>query len=638
MKKKVALFANGWNTENLENFVTGLEESFEKDGIDLFVFTSYASYSQDEITRRAEQSIHEMPDYSTFDVIIIFGSGMNSNELVEQILKRSKEVGVPVILQGEDADGVSSVTVNNYVGMKELCDHLIEKHDVKDVVFIGGSPDNTDSNLRLQALQDSLQDHGLELEDEKIVYANWERPWIKAYIDKHYSEKKEKLPDAIVCANDSMALFAMISLEAIGVKIPEEIIVTGFDNINDGRLFFPSVSSVDQRYREQGIECAELAGKLLENKGYVEKKVLMCTAVPGESCGCMNCKNEAEVRRMLGHDMLFKNYMDENLRGRELHVEMCITGCDEYEQIPERIQTDLFRTTGEEGDDFHIYVNPQYKDLVYLNATGLEFAGQYYAEVMDVLASKTDGIINYERTMNTKELFLGYRSEGKRKTYVFCPLRIDQSAIGYMVMGHSRNGFADKKYIDFVGRLDKTMEKYQGNIRLALLNDKLSELMQKDALTSVKNRIAYDRFMEKTEKDIAAGELKQAAIIMCDVNNLKIINDNLGHDAGDIYLKNCSRLLCDTFSHSPIFRIGGDEFVVITATEDFPVREQLLAEMRSKMEAMNDAEISPMSKVSIAVGMAEFDSGKDKSIFDAVKRADAFMYMNKAEMKAKLLL
>lgn len=638
MNKKIALFANGWNGENLDNFINGLNDIFDEDGIDLFVFSSYATYSQDEFTRNSENSIYGVADYSFFDAAIVYGSGMNSNGAFDEILRKCKEADIPVVVQGEEVDGLSSVTVNNYVGMRGLCDHLIEKHNVKDVVFIAGPKENADSNLRLQAVRDSLEAHGCGLDEENVCYANWEGGLVYSHIMSNYKDKKENLPDAIICANDPMALFAIMFFEMIGIKVPEDVIITGFDNLNEGRVFYPSLATVDQCYSKQGNECAKIVLDLICDKNQERKEVIPCVAVYGESCGCINSNNEEEIRKMLGHDIWVRKFDVENMQGRESHLTNCILSSDEYENIPMKMQDDFFSSMGSEGEDFHILINPGYKKLKYMDESIPNNSEPSYSVSLDVLASRTDGVVNTEKTIKTKKLFPGYKGKGKGKTYVFSPIRIGSSVIGYMVMGHTKGSFVDKKYIDFIGHINKALTQYQNNIKLARLNEKLSELMQKDSLTNVKNRVAYDNYIARMDNVIAMGIENQVAVVMCDINNLKVINDNLGHDAGDVYIKNCCNLMCGIFKHSPIFRTGGDEFVIIISTADFAVRHERLEELRNKMEEIASSKTSPLMNLSIATGISDFDPQKDKSILDAVKRADALMYVNKAEMKAKLLM
>ena len=109
--------------------------------------------------------------------------------------------------------------------------------------------------------------------------------------------------------------------------------------------------------------------------------------------------------------------------------------------------------------------------------------------------------INFDRVFELDKLMLGYDGEGEDKVYVFCPLRVENFVVGYMIIGHAPNAFVDRKYVEFTGPFNRTLEKYQGNIKLARLNEKLSLLMQKDALTSVKNRTAYDSYIAKVDKN-----------------------------------------------------------------------------------------------------------------------------------------
>lgn len=471
MKKKISLFANSWNSENLDNFIMGLRDAFDNDA-DIFVFSSAASFSQSPSLMDAENSIFFMPDYSFFDAAIILGSGITSYDTTKKIMERFREANIPIVVQGMDEDGVSSVTIDNYIGMKALCNHLIEEHHVKDCVFIGGTSDNIDSNVRLQALRDALAEHGYKFDDNKLVYANWERSLVESYIIENYSNQKNKLPDAIVCANDPMAMNAILALESIGYKVPSDVCVTGFDNLNSGRIFNPSVASVDQQYREQGKLCAGYALELINDRTKIRKTAVSCTAIPGESCGCINCKNEVENRKRLGHDLLFEKVVRSNIGGRISHLGGNLIGGDEFEDIAAILRRDFLTTTGAESEDFHIYINSQYKTLAYMNNNGAE-PEAYYSPVMDVIAAKSNGLVHDAKTMNISELLLGYNGDGQGKTYVFHTIKLQKSIIGYIIMGYSDGGFSDNLFDEFRKHICTALERFQNNIKLTGLNKEL---------------------------------------------------------------------------------------------------------------------------------------------------------------------
>ena len=120
---------------------------------------------------------------------------------------------------------------------------------------------------------------------------------------------------------------------------------------------------------------------------------------------------------------------------------------------------------------------------------------------------------------------------------------------------------------------------------------------------------------------------------MFDVNNLKLVNDSYGHDEGDSYLIRACHLICDTFKHSPVYRIGGDEFVAILTGDDYENCDNLIIEMKNKMSPYSNKLPLPNDYISIASGIAAFSPALDNNVQDTFKRADEEMYKNKSKMK-----
>ena len=118
-------------------------------------------------------------------------------------------------------------------------------------------------------------------------------------------------------------------------------------------------------------------------------------------------------------------------------------------------------------------------------------------------------------------------------------------------------------------------------------------------------------------------------LVVCDTNNLKKINDSFGHVAGDEYIKKSAMLLCDTFVHSPVFRIGGDEFVVFLRGNDYSNKDELMKTLRARVQGNLLVKSEPI----LASGMAEFDPETDTLVSDIFDRADKDMYINKRELK-----
>lgn len=157
---------------------------------------------------------------------------------------------------------------------------------------------------------------------------------------------------------------------------------------------------------------------------------------------------------------------------------------------------------------------------------------------------------------------------------------------------------------------------------------KARRIANTDPLTGVKSKHAYLEYESVQNGLIEAGELKSVAVAVCDVNNLKYVNDNIGHKAGDAHICAAVKIICNVFAHSPVFRIGGDEFVVVLKDRDYENRAKILAEITAISEKNNKE-----GKVVIAVGIADFDPSTDKSLLSVFEKADSKMYERKRTLK-----
>ncbi|MBR3570638.1 MAG: diguanylate cyclase [Oscillibacter sp.] len=162
----------------------------------------------------------------------------------------------------------------------------------------------------------------------------------------------------------------------------------------------------------------------------------------------------------------------------------------------------------------------------------------------------------------------------------------------------------------------------------------LNDMAYADALTSVHNKGAFDIYARDLQAKLDRSEPGLAfAVGVFDCDNLKEINDKHGHDKGDVYLKNASKLICRVFKHSPVFRTGGDEFTVVMTNDDYRNRAELAALFgRMSAEACARAE-APWEQVRVSAGIDAFDPQTDSYVVDVVRRADKLMYEDKRSRK-----
>ena len=170
--------------------------------------------------------------------------------------------------------------------------------------------------------------------------------------------------------------------------------------------------------------------------------------------------------------------------------------------------------------------------------------------------------------------------------------------------------------------------------------DYINGLAYLDAMTGVKNKRAFidarDEIYKKSALSRRKNEKFEFALVVFDVNNLKYINYNFGHKAGDTLIKSACNLIMKNFVYSSVFRIGGDEFVSVLTDKDYKNREELIKNLYAEMNADSAKKEGFVYAVSLAAGLSVYDPAKDENFQSVFERADEEMYRAKVEMKGGL--
>ena len=149
-----------------------------------------------------------------------------------------------------------------------------------------------------------------------------------------------------------------------------------------------------------------------------------------------------------------------------------------------------------------------------------------------------------------------------------------------------------------------------------------------DSMTGVRNKHAYSENEMAVNRQIQAGELEKLAVVVCDINGLKYINDNQGHAAGDKLIKDACALICEYFTHGAVFRVGGDEFVIILQGKGYETMPEVIRALNRKVE-----ENIKENAVVVSIGYSVLKQG-DQKLRDVFERADQMMYERKKELKS----
>ena len=185
---------------------------------------------------------------------------------------------------------------------------------------------------------------------------------------------------------------------------------------------------------------------------------------------------------------------------------------------------------------------------------------------------------------------------------------------------------------DEIGILTHTFSRVTAHLKNYITD--LNDLAYADALTSLHNKGAFDIYVNNMQAEInELGAALEFAVCIFDCNDLKVVNDDNGHDKGDLYLKETAETISSVFEHSPVFRIGGDEFATLLTDADYKHRDKLIRQFDKKCEEKRKNETKAWEMVDVARGIAVYDPHEDRSVYDVIRRADRSMYENKWEIK-----
>lgn len=634
MPKKIALFSCGWAFDLLHDYSKGVMRRMQGVDADLYLFVCYPAYVDDETFKIGELNIFNLPNIEDFDGVLVLGNAIDHVGVYESIIERCHEANVPVVSTGRKDDRAYFVGSDNYSGSKALYTHLVEKHGIQNPVFIAGNANNDDSNTRLDTLREVMDEHGLDSRKIEVFYSQWESKIAVDYIHERFESRDVPLPDAFVCANDTLAIAICVALEEIGYEVPSDTIITGFDNDYTAEIYSPSITSVDQRFAELGADALRILLDVMGGAKRNREVYLGCELFESESCGCRCARDLDYMRRMQGKSVFYDRMMTTIFERNVAKIEGEALSGVTYEEFTANLHEAFESDKTYIGETFHMILEPGFKNA--MSNIDTMFRTKGYSRKMNVVFSMDKGKVFDIGEFESRKLVPYKDPDSRNRLFVFVPIHEITKNYGYMIFGDNVDIIANGKHLfEFSTRVNVIMSKVLQNISLRVLNKKLVELTETDVMTRVKNRAAYSTKETELNSLIRSGTHLPFAIALFDINDLKKINDSYGHEAGDAYIINNCQVLCKTFKNSPVYRIGGDEFAVVIMGDDYGIREELMQKVKDKMEETNAQDPSPEARISVAGGMGVFNPKDDLRVADVFSRADAAMYEDKVSMKSK---
>ncbi len=623
-KKKLIAFMGGMlDQEKNSNFIRELEKESAKQGYFILAFSFSETAIWDEDRTNCELKLMELCGHLDIKAIIVQLEFIKNDRLVVAINNLGRKKGIPVIAMEKYLAGRINFSMRYKDGFKALVRHLIDAHDCRDINMIAGPKGDLFSEERIDAYKEVLAENDIPFEKERLGYGDfWDKPARAATREFVSSGKKV---DAIVCANDAMAISCVDELSALGKRVPEDIIVTGFDGIQSGLYNVPSITTVAPDYASEAKMIIETIKNPESKVGESYHDVDFVLKLR-QSCGCCRSEDILAPRDIM---VLSTSYTDVNWAVNSINNLMTLTAdLDSMSELAGVIEGNMWLWERQ-----FMFVGI-FSDLLAPEIEGID------AHRYTTIFRCEDGVTSsLGKSYDEPDFIPGFEDIINNDNYSLLLVRLLHSGnqvFGYIVNGSEKTKNRDIRRCEELGMfLSVAINNVITNRNLARIRAEIEQNSIKDYLTGIYNRRG---FLEEIKKMIAFPENynRYLTVFSIDMDKLKYINDMFGHAQGDFAIQNMADAILRISAGKGICaRYGGDEFAgaIITDKEIAPSADYI----REKIEGVlmkNESVAKKEYRITASIGSATGRINGSLDIQALMDQADAAMYEVKKARKA----
>ncbi|MBE6863551.1 MAG: diguanylate cyclase [Ruminococcus flavefaciens] len=623
----IAVVVAGLDEEYQHNIITGINKAARERSINVTYFAAFGGMLASKRFDIGEYSIYRLIDFASFDGAILMTNTISDPNVKVEIIERARESGIPcVVFDCDDYPEFCNISIDNTSAMRAMIEHIIVEHNAKVINYISGPLANPEAKARYHAYLDVMKEHGLAVDENRIYYGEFRSLDGKRAIEK-FEASKLPLPDAFICANDAMALTAATALEKLGYRIPEDVLITGFDYTYSARNYCPSLTSVKRPLYDAGYKaCMTIIDFVLDGKEMKETR-LEASPVFSESCGCTSDSIDdfrEYKKRTYSHTestnehIAMLNRLTARLAETESESEHSEALCEFISEL--NCEKFCMCLTEDWKDSFN--VNPS---LEVIEESG--FCGYMTAPLI-----WDKGTVRGVGYFPSYEMYPEPFETGGNVSY-FLPLHFRERCLGYYIV--TNGDFPTNSLLchTLTMNISNSLENVRKLFHLNKAMEELNRLYVIDPLCNVYNRngfinVADDMFKECVEKK------KALMLSFVDMDGLKFINDNYGHNEGDFAIQRLASVIQECCGRRSICaRFGGDEFVIFEIGVTNAAADALQRCFDSRIENMNSIIKKPYT-LSASIGSIIVTPDTNTTLYSIIQEADDKMYEIKKAKKA----
>lgn len=565
--KLIGICLSTAHEEDRFNFIRELNKHAVEKGYRLIIFNSCADlYEQNSANNEESSAVFRLVPYEKLSALIIFPNIMYKDKAVEDAVAGCRKHNIPVISIDKELDGCHCFAFSNANVFRQLCRHVICDHGARNVFMIAGFKDNVYSEERIRVFKSVLEENNIPVDENNIGYGCfWELPTIEV-LKKWFIKEKRKLPQAIICANDFMAITASSFLQKLGYKIPDDCIITGFDGIKQTEYLPPNITTCKQDFTTMGRLIIDTLQRIENGEDVTGPFYVDFNIIYSQSCGCKPLSYENVTASIT--DLITTLRFSEERQKMVVSTQNVIPRIMFFDHLPRLLMKRYKINTCIFAINDGIFNPPDFGTNYNME--------NCFSENMDVLFHSYGKNELEQCTIPRSRLIPRYDLlfENENPVIVCCAHFADM-ILGYCVFQPEIDINEYEKIDVFMnttgaalGDFHNRMQIKSMNQKLVEINNDLQKISQRDFMTGLFNRRG---FFDKLSAvlDTPENHGRKLVFISADLDGLKTINDNFGHAEGDNAIITVGRALLSSSLQSEICaRFGGDEFGVAVICPD----------------------------------------------------------------------
>lgn len=625
-RKRIAVFACAISFDNQSRIVQAIIKEANAQDMDVYIFTCHVNFRESAENKAGAFEIMRLPDLTTFDGVIILKNTIQEEQVAEDLVRRIQQSGIPAVCVDAHVKGMKYVGISNYDGQKAVVEYLIQKHQKKRISYVTGIAGNAESTERLAAYKDAMKAHGLICDDKSVFMGNYARESGREAV-RFFMGQKDRQPDAIVFANDAMAIGGIEELQEMGYLVPEDIVVSGFDDDNIAQFYLPSLTTIS-RSQDQ-------VGKLAVDALFLEQMddvIVKTQVVTRESCGCRQEKGLSvkDLRRNFAKENLMMQQAVDAIKNMALELSGLESLGDFYDKLrPYVVCSDMKRfflcmcsedrTFGQEKEESTARIK--------------EYTPKHYAEMSRIPLAYVDGRFAGGQVFRTAEVLPEeFRIQEKSTFYIVSPVYYQEICFGYTVSEGSMFALNSELAYSWTVNLGTALENIRKWLLMQRLMERMGSMWKYDMLTQVYNRSGFFYYAKDLLKKMKASGSK-GFLMFFDLDGLKKINDTQGHEQGDRCIREMADVLRKvTRENELVMRYGGDEFVVFGLCRE-EKEVEVLARCVQEQVKNHNAEPDRSYVLAVSLGYSVHGYQELDNMEYLIEQADKKMYEEKRRKK-----